>query len=53
MGGLIKGDGNIKVPNVVRSSNNKLRYPSITIAFTLKDQLLTELLAAFGRRSCI
>jgi len=40
--GLVEGDGSLKVPNVVRSSNNKLQYPSITIAFALKDQPLAE-----------
>jgi hypothetical protein len=43
--GLVEGDGSIKVPSVVRSPNGKLRYPSITIAFNIKDLPLAELLA--------
>jgi hypothetical protein len=35
--GLIEGDGTIVVPKTLRSSKNKLNYPSIQIVFHLKD----------------
>jgi len=38
--GLIEGDGSIKVPDSPRSSTGKKRYPSVTIAFALKDMPL-------------
>ena len=35
--GLIEGDGTIIVPKTERSIKGKLNYPSIQIAFNLKD----------------
>jgi len=40
--GLVEADGSIKVPSVVRSAKGKLQYPSITIAFALKDLPLAQ-----------
>lgn len=45
--GLIEGDGSIKVPESPRSATGKKRYPSVTIAFALKDKPLAEKLAKF------
>lgn len=45
LAGLVEGDGSIKVPKLSRSSTGRLRYPSITIVFALKDRPLAEYLA--------
>ena len=42
--GLIEGDGSIIVPKTERSSKGKLNYPSIQIAFHLKDLPLALLI---------
>jgi hypothetical protein len=42
--GLVEGDGSIKLPRLARVKG-KLRYPSITIVFALKDKPLAEALA--------
>jgi hypothetical protein len=42
--GLIEGDGTIIVPKTERSSKGKLNYPSIQIAFHLKDLPLALLI---------
>lgn len=42
--GLIEGDGSIIVPKCERSSKGKLNYPSIQIAFHLKDLPLALLI---------
>jgi hypothetical protein len=42
--GLIEGDGTIHVPKTERSSKGNLNYPSIQIAFHLKDLPLALLI---------
>lgn len=42
--GLIEGDGSIFTPKNDRSSKGKLNYPSITIAFDLRDFPLAQLI---------
>lgn len=37
LAGVIEGDGSIHVPKSERNAKNKLNYPSIQIAFALKD----------------
>lgn len=44
LAGLIEGDGAISLPKIVRNKNGKLNYPSITIAFALKDLPLANFL---------
>ena len=43
--GLIEGDGSIKVPESLRSSTGKKRYPSIAITFSKKDLPLAQVIA--------
>jgi hypothetical protein len=44
LAGLIEGDGTIVVPKTERSNKGKLNYPSIQIAFNLKDLPLALLI---------
>ena len=46
LAGLIEGDGSIKIPDNRVSSSGRWRYPTITIAFALKDLPLAQLLAS-------
>ena len=42
--GLIEGDGTIIVPKTERSENGRLNYPSIQIAFDMRDLPLARLI---------
>ena len=44
MTGLIEGDGSIIVPTSERSAKGRINYPSIQIAFNLKDLPLALLI---------
>jgi len=44
LAGLIEGDGTIYVPKLERSSKGKLNYPSIQIAFDLRDFPLAQVI---------
>jgi hypothetical protein len=44
LAGLIEGDGSIIVPKIERSIKGKLYYPSIQIAFHLRDFPLAQIL---------
>ena len=52
LAGLIEGDGTIIVPSRIRSPKGKLYYPSIQVAFHLKElPLALTILKAIGQGS--